>query len=245
MTHPFPLKQLRFFLTAPAPCPYLPGKMERKLFTHLHALDGPELNDSLTHAGFRRSQNIVYRPACEHCNACHSVRVRATGFTPTRTQKRIYKKNAGLRRSIEAALASDEHYALLLRYVRARHPEGGMDEMSYADYLSMMEDTSARSQVCEYRDENGKLVAAVLVDVLSDGPSLVYSFFEPEERVRSLGTYIILDHVEQAVQNGQSFVYLGFWIRDSNKMNYKSQFRPLEVLTSEGWELMKENTDET
>lgn len=241
MTHPFPLKQLRFFLTAPAPCPYLPGKMERKLFTHLHVLDGPELNDSLTQAGFRRSQNIVYRPACENCSACRSVRVLAAQFKPSRTQRRVFKKNADLNRSIEAALASDEHYALLLRYVRARHPDGGMEDMSYADYLSMVEDTAARSQVCEYRDDSGKLLAAALVDQLSDGPSLVYSFYDPGSISRSLGTYIILDHIDQAQKNNLPYVYLGFWIQNSDKMRYKAQYRPLEVLRPNGWEILEKN----
>ncbi len=241
MTHPFPLKQLRFFLTAPAPCPYLPGKMERKLFTHLHVLDGPELNDSLTQAGFRRSQNIVYRPACENCSACRSVRVLAAQFKPSRTQRRVFKKNADLNRSIEAALASDEHYALLLRYVRARHPDGGMEDMSYADYLSMVEDTAARSQVCEYRDESGKLLAAALVDQLSDGPSLVYSFYDPGSISRSLGTYIILDHIDQAQKNNLPYVYLGFWIQNSDKMRYKAQYRPLEVLRPNGWEILEKS----
>ncbi len=241
MTHPFPLKQLRFFLTAPAPCPYLPGKMERKLFTHLHVLDGPELNDSLTQAGFRRSQNIVYRPACENCSACRSVRVLAAQFKPSRTQRRVFKKNADLNRSIEAALASDEHYALLLRYVRARHPDGGMEDMSYADYLSMVEDTAARSQVCEYRDDSGKLLAAALVDQLSDGPSLVYSFYDPGSISRSLGTYIILDHIDQAQKNNLPYVYLGFWIQNSDKMRYKAQYRPLEVLRPNGWEILEKS----
>jgi len=241
MTHPFPLKQLRFFLTAPAPCPYLPGKMERKLFTHLHVLDGPELNDSLTQAGFRRSQNIVYRPACENCSACRSVRVLAAQFKPSRTQRRVFKKNADLNRTIEAALASDEHYALLLRYVRARHPDGGMEDMSYADYLSMVEDTAARSQVCEYRDEHGKLLAAALVDQLSDGPSLVYSFYDPGSVSRSLGTYIILDHIDQAQKKNQPYVYLGFWIQNSDKMSYKAQYRPLEVLRPDGWEILEKS----
>ena len=240
MTHPFPLRQLRFFLTAPAPCPYLPGKMERKLFTHLHALDGPELNDSLTQAGFRRSQNIVYRPACEDCTACHSVRIMADRFQPSRSQKRVMKKNRDLHCSIEAALASDEHYALLLRYVGARHPDGGMDAMSYADYLSMVEDTAARSRVCEYRDGAGRLLAAVLVDQLTDGPSLVYSFFEPAEAARSLGAYIILDHVRQALHNDKPYVYLGFWIRNSKKMSYKAQYRPLQILRSGGWQELRE-----
>ncbi len=239
MTHPFPLKQLRFFLTEPAPCPYLPDQLERKLFTHLNVLDGPELNDALTQVGFRRSQNIVYRPACESCSACQSVRVLASAFTPSRTQKRVIRKNADLVRTVEAALASDEHYALLLRYIRARHPEGGMEDISYADYLSMVEDTAARSQVCEYRDANGKLMAAALVDNLSDGPSLVYSFFEPAEEGRSLGAFIILDHILQARQNHNPFVYLGFWIKNSEKMRYKTQYRPIEVLKTGGWEVME------
>ncbi len=235
MTHPFPLKQLRFFLTAPAPCPYLPDRMERKLFTHLHALDGPELNDSLTQAGFRRSQNIVYRPACENCNACLSSRIDVAAFKPSRTQRRIMRKNKDLHRNIEPALASDEHYALLLRYVRSRHKDGGMDDMSYADYLGMIEDTTAHCMVCEYHAPDGRLLAVALVDQLTDGPSLVYSFFAPNEAKRSLGAFIILDHVRQAQNNGQDYVYLGYWVAGSKKMAYKSQYRPLEVLRTGGW----------
>lgn len=238
MTHPFPLKQLRFFLTAPAPCPYLPGQEERKLFTYLNILDGPEMNDALTHVGFRRSQNIVYRPACETCSACQSVRIVAPQFRLSRSQKRIIKKNADLTRTTEAALASDEHYALLLRYVRARHPQGGMEDISYADYLSMVEDSAVRSQVSEYRDANGRLLAAALVDNLIDGPSLVYSFFEPNAQSRSLGSYMILDHITQAIQSHVRHVYLGYWIKNSGKMHYKALFQPLEILTARGWEPM-------
>lgn len=235
MSHPFPTRQLNFHLTAATPCPYLEGRSERKVFTQLEGPDGPALVDALTHAGFRRSQSIVYRPACQHCAACLSARVVAADFTPSRTQRRVRKRNGDLIRAERAPAATDEQFALLSRYLAARHAEGGMIDMTFGDYAMMTADTPAHTRIVEYRDADDVLTAAALVDRLSDGFSLVYSFFEPEAEKRSLGVYVVLDHIAQAAAEGLPHVYLGYWVKGSPKMDYKSTFRPLEVLRPGGW----------
>lgn len=240
MTKPFLTKNLRFYLTAPSPCPYLPGRRERKVFTALDGLEAGVLNDALTHAGFRRSQNIAYRPACDACEACVSVRVIAEQFDFARRWRRILSRNADLARSLRPAQATDAQFALLRRYLAARHTDGGMADMSINDYASMIEETSVRTHVVEYHytepgPRKGKLAAAALVDSLSDGLSLVYSFFDPDENNRSLGVYTILDHIQQARAAGYQYVYLGYWIAGSGKMDYKVQFQPLERLVEGDW----------
>ena len=235
MTRPFAAKQLPFFLTAPSPCPYLPGRMERKVFTKLELADGPALNDTLTHAGFRRSQSILYRPACERCSACKSARVPVSEFAPTKSQKRTLKRNADLLRVEKPCEATPEQYALLSRYLDARHGDGDMAGMDFFDFAGMIEDGAQRTEIVEYRDEAGVLVAAVLVDVLMDGYSLVYSFFDPEADKRSLGAFMILDHIQRAQANGLPFVYLGYWVQGSAKMDYKARYKPLEILEPAGW----------
>ncbi|HJS79267.1 MAG TPA: arginyltransferase [Vitreimonas sp.] len=239
MTKPFPTKNLRFFLTAPSPCPYLPGKRERKVFTGLDGLDAEALHDVLTHAGFRRSQNIAYRPSCDSCEACVSARVPAERFEFTRRWRKIMAKNADLARSLRRAEATEEQFWLLRRYLNSRHAHGGMADMSIGDYAAMVEETAVRTHIVEYRHtggaKNGELVAAALVDVLGDGLSLVYSFFDPDEAKRSLGIYTILDHIQQARAAGYAHVYLGYWIPGSEKMDYKADFRPLELLLGGEW----------
>ncbi len=235
MTRPFATRSLQFYLTAPSPCPYLPDREERKVFTHLEGVDGVALNDALTHAGFRRSQSIVYRPACEHCDACLSARVVVDEFQPSRTQLKTMKRSADLQRSRRPASATDEQFELLERYLSSRHAEGGMNDMSFGDYAMMVADTPARTHITEYRNPEGGLAAAALVDALSDGLSLVYSFFDPDMPRRSLGAFIILDHVVQARASDSDFVYLGYWVKGSPKMDYKRRFGPLEVLRAGGW----------
>lgn len=239
MTKPFPTKNLRFFLTAPSPCPYLPGRRERKVFT---ALDGPEagqLHDVLTNAGFRRSQNIAYRPSCEGCGACVSARVPVEQFGFARRWRKIMARNADLTRSLRPSEATEEQFWLLRRYLHSRHAEGGMADMSFSDYAAMVEETAVHTHIVEYRysagPERGELAAAALVDVLGDGLSLVYSFFDPGEPKRSLGAYTILDHIQQARAAGFNHVYLGYWIPGSEKMAYKAQFQPLELLLGGEW----------
>lgn len=235
MTRPFAAKQLPFFLTAPSPCPYLPGRMERKVFTKLELADGPALNDTLTHAGFRRSQSILYRPACERCSACKSARIPASEFAPTRSQKRTLKRNSDLLAIEKPSEATPEQFALLSRYLEARHGDGDMAGMDFFDFAGMIEDGAQRTEIVEYRDGAGALAAAVLVDVLMDGFSLVYSFFDPEQDRRSLGGFIILDQVCRAQRAGLPFVYLGYWVQGSAKMDYKARYTPLEILEPAGW----------
>ena len=243
VTQHFATRQLRFFLTAPSPCPYLPGRDERKVFAHLPLSEGASVNDSLTQVGFRRSQNIAYRPACESCDACVSARIPTADFVFSRSSRRILERNGDLMRYLVESEATMEQFDLLRRYLGARHAEGGMADMTWHDYVAMVEDTAVRTHLIEYRkpsgdDGPGELVACALVDVLSDGLSLVYSFYEPTLVRRSPGSFIILDHVVQAVAAGLSYVYLGYWVAGSDKMAYKARFRPLEVLKPGGWRLL-------
>jgi leucyl-tRNA---protein transferase len=240
VTQHFPTRQLRFFLTAPSPCPYLPGREERKVFAHLPLLDGALVNDSLTQGGFRRSQNIAYRPACEQCSACVSARIPSTGYAFSRSERRTLARNATLRRHVVEAEATVEQFELLRRYLTARHPGGGMADMSWPDFVAMVEDTAVRTHLVEYRAPStdhgpGELIACALVDRLGDGLSLVYSFYDPALARRSLGSFIILDHIRHADALSLPFVYLGYWVEGSHKMDYKARFRPLELLRPNGW----------
>lgn len=240
MTHPFATRQIPFFLTAAAPCPYLPDRWERKVFTRIEIGEGPALNDALTHAGFRRSQGVLYRPACEACDACKSVRVDAHHFDWKRRWRKIAKRNADLRVSTDAITATMEQYELLTRYLESRHGDGDMAGMSFGEYVMMVEEGAQRTHVTEYRDADGNLRAAALTDVLKDGLSLIYSYFDPDQDRRSLGAYMILDAVRQAEAAGLPFVYLGYWVEGSRKMTYKSSYQPLQVLTPSGWQAFDE-----
>ena len=249
MTHHFATRQLRFFLTAPSPCPYLPGREERKVFAHLPLSDGAAINDALTQIGFRRSQNIAYRPACETCDACVSARIPVADYGFSRSERRVLDRNQDLERNLVEAEATMEQFDLLRRYLLARHAEGGMADMTWPDYVAMVEDTAARTHLIEYRlrsDDRGPgdLVACILVDVLSDGLSLVYSFYEPTMARRSLGSFIILDHIVQAALAALPYVYLGYWVQGSPKMDYKARFNPVEVLRPGGWVLMAQRDRE-
>lgn len=238
MSRPFRTRPLQFYLTAPGPCPYLPRRRERKVFAHLDGPDSPNLNDALTGAGFRRSQSIIYRPACDDCDACVSARVPVDQFVPSRNQRRVLNRNADLRYVERPPSATDEQFALLNRYLNSRHGDGGMAGMSFGDYALMVSDTPTDTVLGEYRDAEGGLAAAVLLDRLADGVSLVYSFFEPEQEARSLGTFIILDQIRRAGARPGARVYLGYWISGSRKMAYKARFRPLEVLRHGGWRVV-------
>ena len=236
----------QFFLTAPSPCPYLEGQFERKVFTHLVGSTAPELNDLLTQGGFRRSQNIAYRPACETCRACVSVRILAQEFKPTRNMQRVIRRNADLIGTAHPAEPSTEQYSLFRAYLDARHRRGGMSDMTVLDYAMMVEDTHVDTKVIEYRRRGphsfvtgkgeGALLAVALTDQMSDGLSMVYSFYDPELEDRSLGTFMILDHIRRANAAGLPQVYLGYWVSGSRKMAYKVRFRPQEHLGPNGWE---------
>jgi leucyl-tRNA---protein transferase len=227
----------QFYLTAPSPCPYLGGKEERKVFTHLVGERAPELNNILTQGGFRRSQSIAYRPACEGCRSCVSVRVVAKDFRPSQSMRRIARRNADIVSDMRIAVPTSEQYAIFRAYLDSRHRDGGMADMTVLDYAMMVEDSHIETRIIEYRRrENGDLVAMALTDVLGDGLSMVYSFFEPDLSARSLGTLMVLDHISRAQRMGLSYVYLGYWVRGSRKMDYKGRFLPQERLMPEGWE---------
>jgi len=229
-----------FYITSPQPCPYLPGRLERKLFTHL-TQDKPDfLIDNLLKGGFRRSQNIAYMPYCDACSACVPVRILVDEFEPRRSLKRIARDNLDLIATRMPASPSSEQYALFRDYIEARHADGGMAEMSVLDYSLMVEDSVVETFVTEYRVKpaacgKSPLIGVSLCDRLSDGISMVYSFYDPEVSARSLGTYMILDHVNYARAQGYPFVYLGYWIEGSRKMRYKDRFQPQERLSSKGW----------
>lgn len=229
----------QLFLTAPMPCPYLPGKQERKLFTHLTGRRAGALHTLLTDNGFRRSQNLIYRPACEGCNACQSVRIVAGRFEPSARFRRVLKINADVRGEVRPPRATAEQYALFKRYLETRHAGGGMTQMNFIDYEYMVEDTPVQSILVEYRltaDPDHRLVAVALTDVMPNGLSMVYSFYDPEMVHRGLGNFIILDHVQQVKTSALDYVYLGYWVKDSPKMAYKRLFTPLEVQNGPlGW----------
>lgn len=240
MTKAFDPSQLQFYVTIPSPCPYLTDRMERKVFTQLDPMMGPYLNDYLTHSGFRRSQNVIYRPACENCSACKSLRVEVKEFTDSRNMRKTLSRNQDLSREICEPYATREQFELLQRYLNHRHPDGGMTDMTFPRFETMVEDCTSRTFIIEYRDTENTLVAACLVDELSDGLSMVYSFFDPEQPRRGLGIYMILDHIALTRAQSLPFLYLGYWVKNSPKMDYKARFKPAQILTELGWTDLKD-----
>ncbi|MDF8333354.1 arginyltransferase [Novosphingobium cyanobacteriorum] len=236
-----PVRFPRFFVTSPAPCPYLPGRNERKVFTELKGPNADDLNDALGRIGFRRSQTVAYRPSCIDCTACVSVRVVANEFRPSSSQKKAIKQNQDLIVTACKPWSTSEQFELLQRYLAARHPGGGMATMDEMDFADMVEHTPVKSYVIEYREPNadgspGKLVGACLTDHQGDGLSMIYSFYDPHHETRTgLGTFIILDHILHATRIGLPYVYLGYWVEGSARMQYKVRYRPLERLGREGW----------
>jgi arginine-tRNA-protein transferase len=236
----------QFYLTSPSACPYLFGKEERKVFTHIVGKRARELNDILTQGGFRRSQTIAYRPACENCRACISVRVVVDDFRPTANMARVLRRNRDIVGTLVTNRPSSEQYSLFRRYLEARHGDGGMVDMTVLDYSMMIEDSHVETRLVEYRRRGpdtaingrgqGKILGVSLTDVLGDGLSMVYSFFDPEVADRSLGTFMILDHIAQAKAMGLSYLYLGYWVEGSRKMDYKARFLPQERLMPQGWQ---------
>jgi leucyl-tRNA---protein transferase len=238
-----------FYVTAPQTCPYLPGRQERKLFTHLNPEKPAALIDNLLKGGFRRSQNIAYIPYCEGCQACVSVRVRVDEFEPGRTMRRILERNTRLLPRRIQPVPTSEQYALFRSYIDNRHSDGGMADMTVLDYAMMIEDSvidtflteyrlrpdGAPRMVLEDRGNEGPLKAVALCDRLSDGISMVYSFYDAADEELSLGTHMILDHIAYTRSLGLPYLYLGYWINGSRKMSYKTRFQPQEHLGPNGW----------
>lgn len=245
MTAPFRFP--RFFVTSPSPCPYLPDRQERKVFTELTGPHAIELNDALGRIGFRRSQGVAYRPSCASCSACVSVRVVTPEFAPNATQRKLMKRHADIQVTACKAWATDEQFQLLRRYLGARHPGGGMAGMDEDDYADMVEHSPVNSLVVEYREPSvdgvpGRLIGACLTDRQADGLSMIYSFFAADDEVArpGLGNFIIIDHILRARDAGLPYVYLGYWVKGSQRMAYKTRYRPIEVLGPAGWRLLED-----
>ena len=228
---------IQFYISHTSPCPYLEGLEERKLFTYLGGHKAKFAFLLLSENGFRRSQKLIYRPSCENCNECKSVRVRAAEFKPTKSQKRVNGKNSDIVSNMIMPITNKEHFELFKKYLNARHKNGGMADMNEDEFKDMVEDTAVDTRLVEYRlKQSDKLIAVALVDILENGISLVYSFFDPTYKDRSLGTFMILDNILRAKKNILKYVYLGYWIKSSKNMNYKTAFLPVEEFCdSLGW----------
>lgn len=235
MTYKPPRRPQFFYTTAPLPCPYVPGRIERKVVTEITGPDADGLHDRLSRAGFRRSHNIAYAPVCPTCSACVPIRIGAGAFQPSRTQRRIAAANAQIEGFEVPARATTEQFNLFQRYQQARHGDGDMATMSFYDYRAMVEDTPIETVMIEFRNQDDVLVCACLADRLGDGLSAVYSFFAPELERQSLGTYTILWLIERARSLDLPYVYLGYWVPESRKMAYKARFRPSEILSGGAW----------
>ena len=227
-----------FFGTRSLPCPYIEGNTERKVVTDLSGPNAAVLYERLSKAGFRRSHGLAYRPACPGCNACVPVRVAAKDFYFTRSFRRVMNANADLTVDDVEAIATVEQYHLFSAYQHARHNGGQMSGMAFADYRAMVEDTPVASRTVEFRNDEGGLVGVMLMDRMEDSLSAVYSFFDGSQTRRSLGTFMILSMIENARATGLPYLYLGYWIEDSEKMAYKARFRPHEVLKHDGWKVL-------
>ncbi|WP_298431738.1 arginyltransferase [uncultured Jannaschia sp.] len=249
MRHSLPLTP-QFYVTAPQACPYLDGRRERKLFTALQGSNAADLNDKLSKQGFRRSQNVLYRPSCADCTACLSARIAIERFKPSRSQRKTLGRNAHLRREITSPWATEAQYALFRTYLEARHADGGMADMDIFEFAAMIEETPIRTRVIEYWDDRAvdtggspELRAVCLTDVLDDGLSMVYSFYDPTCAADSLGTQIILDHIDVAREAGLPYVYLGYWVPGSPKMGYKAGFSAVEIFKNRRWEALGAPSD--
>ncbi|MGB5865460.1 MAG: arginyltransferase [Sulfitobacter sp.] len=240
MRHSVPIAP-QFYVTAPQPCPYLEGRMERKLFTALQGENADRLNNSLSAQGFRRSQNVLYRPSCAECTSCLSARIDVAKFTPSKSQRRTIKRNQTLKRRATSPWATEDQYELFRNYLDSRHSDGGMADMDVFEFAAMIEETPIRSRVIEYTEgDSAALIGVCLTDVLADGVSMVYSFYTPDRPSDGLGNYIILDHIEIARSAGLPYVYLGYWVPGSQKMGYKAKFSGLEVFMGGAWHPMRD-----
>lgn len=235
MKHSLTQRPTSFFVTAPLPCPYLEGMVERRMVTELAGRDALSLHDTLSRVGFRRSHGLVYAPICQGCNACLAVRTVADQFDPSTSQRRVLRANKDVIVQERPARATSEQYEMFSKYQDSRHNGGDMATMDFYDFQSLIEETAVETSLLEHRLPDGQLIGACLLDVMADGLSAVYSFFDPDMKRRSLGTFIILDLIEQARMRDMDYVYLGYWISGSQKMAYKDKFQPLEYYDGSGW----------
>jgi leucyl-tRNA---protein transferase len=215
-------------------CSYLAGRLARSVFVDPQLPVDPASYGALLDLGFRRSGAYVYRPACAACTECRPVRIPVTRFRPDRTQRRCLARNADLQTAVETVL-SDEHYALYQRYLRARHTGGGMDADDREAFESFLSNPWGQTGILAMRDARGRLLAGAVMDQVPRGLSAVYTYFDPADSARSLGTYAVLQQIDETAKRGLPYLYLGYWVPGSEKMDYKKHFNPFEILAAGGW----------